>query len=388
MTKRVTVLGSTGSIGESTLRVISLLKEEYTAYGLACGSNLKILEKQIEEFNPEIVAVGSKEACLSDHFKKLKKLYPHIEFLEGEEGIIELAKKEVDLLVSAIVGAAGLRPTMAAIGPAKRIALANKETLVVGGTIVMDQIQEKGVELIPVDSEHSAIFSLLCNIDDKFVERIVLTASGGSLRNIPIEKLKETTPMKALEHPTWNMGSKITIDSATLMNKGLEVIEAHHLFKVPYDSIDILIHPESIVHSLVETIDGSLYGHLGIADMALPILNAFTYPDKVKNHFGRLKLEEVGTLSFFKYDKMRYPALDLCYEAGRQGGTMPAVLNAVNEVTVNAFLEKKLLFTDIVKIVEKALADHSNITNPTLENLLDIDRESREMALQLVSGEK
>jgi 1-deoxy-D-xylulose-5-phosphate reductoisomerase len=388
MTKKVTLLGSTGSIGLSALRVIKLLQNEYSVYGLSCGKNIEELKKQIAEFNPSVVAVASAAACKSEAYLDLKKKYDTIEFLEGEEGTVELAKRNSDLLVSAIVGAAGLRPTIAAIGNTGRIALANKETLVIAGDIVMKRIRESGAELVPVDSEHSAVFSLTQNIRPEDIERIVLTASGGSLRGVDIKVLKNVTPRQALDHPTWDMGAKITIDSATLMNKGLEVIEAHYLFDIDYDKVDVVIHPESIVHSLVETIDGAFYAHLGVADMALPILNAFTWPQKVANPFGRLDLEKVGSLQFLELDDERYPALSICYEAGKTGGTMPAVLNASNEIAVNAFLNGKILFTDIVKIVEKTMRNHSNKRNPDLEDILQADSEARDLTTRIIKGEQ
>ncbi len=384
MVKTISILGSTGSIGESTLRVLRFLKEEFRVHGLACGGNIALLEKQIREFEPAVVAVGSAEAAASLEYRALVKKFPAVEFLEGEEGAIELARRSVDVLVSAIVGAAGLKPTLASLGAAKRLALANKETLVMAGDLVKQGLAASGTEMIPVDSEHSAVFCLTRSLAAPEIERVILTASGGSLRGTPVEDLPRVTPEQALAHPTWDMGNKITIDSATLMNKGLEVIEAHHLFDLPYDRIGVMVHPESVVHSMVETVDGALYAHLGVTDMVFPILNALTYPVKRGNPFGRLKLEEVGSLTFAAWDPGRYPALQLCCGAGRRGGTMPAILNAANEAAVGAFLAGRIRFTDIVRIVEKTMAAQNVLDNPGLDEILDADREARERASGLI----
>ena len=380
MSRTISILGSTGSIGETTLRVVRFLKDEYRVYGLACRGNIARLKEQLREFRPVVVALGSREAASTGGYHELKKQFPSTEFLEGDDGIAELAGRNVDVLVSAIVGAAGLAPTLASMGRAKRLALANKETLVMAGDIVKKELAASGCEMIPVDSEHSAVFSLTRGLAAREIERIILTASGGSLRGTPVADLPRVTPEQALAHPTWDMGSKITIDSATLMNKGLEVIEAHHLFDLPYDAIDVMVHPESVVHSMVETVDGAVYAHLGVTDMVFPVLNALTYPEKRANTFGRLKLEEVGKLTFASCDHRRYPALSLCYEAGRRGGTMPSILNAANEVAVAAFLDGRIRFTDIVAVVEKTLEKQNVVDNPGLVEIVDADREARERA--------
>ncbi|OHD66328.1 MAG: 1-deoxy-D-xylulose-5-phosphate reductoisomerase [Spirochaetes bacterium RBG_13_51_14] len=377
MSKTISILGSTGSIGETTLRVLRFLKDEYRVYGLACRGNIELLERQIREFRPAVAAVGSAEAAASEEYKSLKRRYPETAFLGGEEEVVELAGRSVDVLVSAIVGAAGLRPTLASLTAAKRVALANKETLVMAGDIVKGELAAGGTELVPVDSEHSAVFALTQGLEHTEIERIILTASGGSLRAVAIDRLADVTPEQALAHPTWDMGHKITIDSATLMNKGLEVIEAHHLFDLPYDVIDVLIHPESIVHAMVETIDGTVYADMGVTDMAFPVLNALTFPEKRKNPFGRLRLEDVGRLTFAPCDRNRYPALDLCYEAGRRGGTQPAVLNASNEAAVAAFLEGRIPFTDIVRVVEETMEKIKVVDDPSLDDIFDSDREAR-----------
>ena len=385
MAQSVTILGSTGSIGESALRVMRHLGDEYRVYGLTCGSNLSAMARQVAEFRPRAVAVESHRVTATEEFRTIQNAYPDIEFLEGMDGVIELASRKVDISVSAIVGGAGLRPTLASIGAARRIALANKETLVMAGEIVMERAAAAGTEILPVDSEHSAIFSLLhgCN---GTAERIILTASGGSLRDIPIEDLGSVSPARALAHPTWDMGDKITIDSATLMNKGLEVIEAHHLFRFDYDKIDVVIHPESIIHSMVETIDGAVYAQMSVTDMAIPILNAITYPEKKTNPFGRLDFAAIGKLTFSSWDPRRYPALDLCYDAGRRGGTMPIVLNAANEVAVRAFLDGAIPFTDIVKVVEKTMALMPASHPTSISEIFEADREARRRALSLIGS--
>ncbi len=380
MLKDVTILGSTGSIGLSTLRVLRFLGNDFRIHGLSCKRNIKLLREQIIEFNPSVVAVEAGEVLVSDAYKSLKREFNQIEFLEGDEGVIELAGRSVDVIVSAIVGAAGLKPSLEAINGAKRIALANKETLVMAGEYFISKIHESSVELIPVDSEHSAIFSLISNISIEEVEKIILTASGGSLRDIPANELGGVTPEMALNHPTWSMGNKITIDSATMMNKGLEVIEAHYLFNIGYESIDVIIHPESVVHSIVESVDGSMYAHMGVNDMTLPILNALKYPEKVRNSFGRLDLEKLGAINFSACDRKKYPALELCYSAGKSSGTMPVVLNAANEIAVDAFLKGKINFTDIVKVVEKTMSRHRIIDQPGIDEILNADIESREIS--------
>jgi 1-deoxy-D-xylulose-5-phosphate reductoisomerase len=382
----ITILGSTGSIGVSALRVLRSLGGEFRVRGLSCHRNLGLLEEQLKEFAPEAAAVGAMELVSPDDYRALKRRFGRVEFLEGEEGIRELASRGADIVISAIVGSAGLAPTLAAVPRSRRIALANKETLVMAGDLFMRAVREHGVELLPVDSEHSAVFSLLQGMDRGDVRRIVLTASGGSLRERAADELDHVTPGEALAHPTWEMGDKITIDSATLMNKGLEVIEAHHLFGMDYDSIGVIIHPESIVHSMVETVDGAVYAHLGVADMALPILAALTHPRRCANPFGRLDLTGVGSLTFHAYDALKFPAVELCYHAGRSGGTAPAVLNGANEAAVGAFLSGRIRFTDIVKIVEKTVKRHYTVKDPSIEQIYSADGWARETAEGMIRG--
>ncbi len=388
MPATLTILGSTGSIGLSTLRVVDSLDGEYAVYGLACRSNITALEGQIRGYAPRAVAVSADGPETDRAVDALRAKFPDVEFLRGDDGVAELASRPVDVVVSAIVGAAGLRPTLAALGGARRIALANKETLVMAGTLFMDEVAARGVELVPVDSEHSAIFALLASMPRDSLERIILTASGGGLRDHPLDGLSSVTPEEALAHPTWDMGSKITIDSATLFNKGLEVIEAHFLFGVEYERIDVVVHPESIIHSMVELVDGSIHAHLGVADMALPILGSLVHPALRRNPFGRLDLARLGRLSFLPVDSGRYPALALCYAAGRRAGTLPAVLNAANEVAVQAFLHRRIRFTDIARIVERTMEDHSPVDRPDLHAVFSADGWARERADEITRSMK
>lgn len=378
--RTISILGSTGSIGLSSLRVIKTFPDRFRIFGLACNRNLEKLSQQINEYRPSVVAIGDKSAAGTDLVTQLIKKNEGVEFLFGEEGITELASRKTDIVISSIAGSAGLRPSLAAIEGCKRLALANKETLVMAGDIFIKLAEENGVELIPVDSEHSAVFSLLCNLKPGDAENIILTASGGSLRDYMKEDFKDVTPEIALKHPSWNMGNKITIDSATLMNKGLEVIEAHHLFNFSYDNIKVIIHPESIIHSMIETVDGAVYAHMGVTDMVFPIINALTYPEKISNPFGKLDLAGIGSLNFRKYDREKFPALELCYSAGITGGNIPAALNSANEAAVYAFLDRKISFTDIVEIVEKTIDSIDKISAPDLKDIFETHIEAGNLA--------
>ncbi len=385
MSSKVIILGSTGSIGVSALRVIRAMNNEFEVIGLSCHNNLEIFEKQLLEFKPAFAAVSSIEAAGSDEYKRLKAEFSDIVFFEGQDGILELARKKADVLLSAIVGSAGLMPALVSMGNIKRLALANKETLVMAGDIVIQKVRDNNVELVPVDSEHSAIFTLICRMNKSDISRIILTASGGSLRGRTMDQLENITPEEALLHPTWDMGNKITIDSATMMNKGLEVIETHHLFNIDYNSIDVIIHPESVIHSMVETNDGAVFAYMSCPDMAYPILNAMVYPEVRANPFEKLDLAKIGKLEFCEYDREKFPALELCYFAGRCGGTMPAVLNAANEIAVDAFLKKKIRFTDIVKIVEKTMNKHKAINNPDISDIFASDKWAREISNSIIA---
>lgn len=376
--KKIVILGSTGSIGINTLRVIEDLRERFQVIGLAARKNIGILEKQIRKFHPRVVALVNKKSA-----RELKGRFKNIGVLGGKEGLMEVARlKEADLVVSAIVGASGLIPTLESIRARKKVALANKEALVMAGEIVMQEAHKRGAEILPVDSEHSAIFQCLKKEGRKKVSRIILTASGGPFFNFSFSRLKLVTPQKALRHPTWEMGKKITIDSATLMNKGLEVIEAHHLFGIDIDRIEVVIHKEAIVHSLVEFVDGTMLAHLGTPDMRLPIQYALTYPERLSISLKKLDLTKIKQLTFQKPDIKRFPCLKLAYKSAKLGGTAPAVLNASNEIAVSLFLKRKIGFIEIPKVIEKVLNRHKSVKNPTLSEILKADAWAREEALR------
>jgi len=366
----VAILGSTGSIGTQTLEVLRNLSE-YRVYGLSAHSSIDRLSEQIEEFAPQKVVIGDPAAA-----RQLQQHY-NIEAAYGKAGLIELASDpNVDVVVIALVGFAGLEPTIAALKAGKKVALANKETLVVGGHLVM----EYRSQIIPIDSEHSAVWQILDGKNSEDVEAVILTASGGPFLTEP-EDLSQVTVEQALNHPTWRMGGKITIDSATLMNKGLEVIEAHWLFDLNYDQIEVVVHPQSIIHSMVRFRDGSVLAQLGPADMRLPIQYALTYPQIVESQVPKLDFTKLTALTFREYDPQRFPCLDLAYQAGKIGGTMPTVLNAANEIAVHQFLENKVRFSDIPEIVRLAMDDHQPLNNPSLETLIATDQETRAKAL-------
>jgi len=376
--KKVVVLGSTGSIGINTLRVITRLRNRFQIIALAAKENINLLEKQIRKFHPEVIALANKKSA-----QELRGRFKTMKVLDGEEGLIKVARlKEADLVVSAIVGASGLIPTLEAIRAGKRVALANKEALVMAGEIIMNEAHKKGVDIIPIDSEHSAILQCLKAEKEKDVSRIILTASGGPFLKFSPTRLKSVTPQEALRHPTWEMGPKVTIDSATLMNKGLEVIEAHHLFGIDIDKIEVIIHPQAIVHSLVEVVDGTMLAHLGTPDMRLPIQYALSYPERLPNSLKRLDLVKIKKLTFQQPDTRKFPCLKLAYEAARIGGTAPAVLNAANEIAVSLFLKRKVGFMEIPKMIEKVLKRHKPIKNPPLSEVLKVDAWAREEALR------
>jgi 1-deoxy-D-xylulose-5-phosphate reductoisomerase len=382
--KYITILGSTGSIGVSTLDVIEKNPETFKVAALAAGRNVKLLARQIVKYNPQVVAVSAREDA--EKLRQIQGLKKKIRILYGEKGIEEVASHpSSEIVVSSVSGAAGLKPTLAAIGAGKDIALANKETMVIAGNIVTERAKKKKVRILPVDSEHSAIFQCLAGQKMQNLKRILLTASGGPFYNLSRNELKKVTLEQALRHPRWKMGNKITIDSASLMNKGLEVIEAKWLFDVDIARIDVLIHPQSIVHSMIELLDGSVLAQLGIADMRIPIAYALTYPDRLINDLKMLSLAEIGSLEFFKPDMKKFPCLGLAYEAGRLGGTAPVVLNAANETAVSAFTEKKICFNDLPKVIEKVMDKHQVKKNPTLNDILGTDREARIQAGMIIN---
>ena len=378
--KKISILGSTGSIGTQTLDIVGQYPEQFQVIGLATGNNVELLGAQIRQFRPEIVALRHE-----DSLGELKDLICDLDYtpiiLGGEAGIIEVARYgDAESVVTGIVGCAGLLPTIAAIEAGKDIALANKETLIAGAPVVLPLVAKHQVKLLPADSEHSAIFQCLQGIPEKSLRKIILTASGGSFRDLPVEKLSSVTVKDALKHPNWSMGKKITIDSATLMNKGLEVIEAHFLFGVDYDDIDIVIHPQSIIHSLIELQDTSVLAQLGWADMRLPLLYALSWPERIYTDWKSLNLVEVGSLTFKEPDHQKYPCMDLAYSAGRAGGAMSAVLNAANEQAVALFLEERIGFLDIPRLIEQACDRfvNQNTSQPTLEDILEADRWARQ----------
>jgi 1-deoxy-D-xylulose-5-phosphate reductoisomerase len=383
--KAISLLGSTGSIGTQTLDIAAQYPDQFRIVGLAAGNNVTMLAEQIRQFRPAIAAIHNPEK-LAELQESLADLNPQPILLAGDTGIIEVARwSEAEVVVTGIVGCAGLLPTIAAITAGKDIALANKETLIAGGPVVLPLVQKHGVKLLPADSEHSAIFQCLQGVPDKGLRRILLTASGGSFRDLPVEKLSQVTVADALKHPNWSMGRKITIDSATLMNKGLEVIEAHYLFGVDYNQIDIVIHPQSIIHSMIELQDTSVLAQLGWADMRLPLLYALSYPERIYTNWEPLDLVKVGSLTFREPDHHKYPCMQLAYAAGRAGGCMPAVLNAANEQAVALFLEERIAFLDIPRLIEQVCDRYTtqNSVTPTLEDIIAADQWSRQEVLAL-----
>lgn len=377
--KKIAVLGSTGSIGKSTLSVVDHHPDRFQIVGLAAGNNVNEMVRQAKAVRPQIISMADRESAEEVRHR----VGEGIKVVYGEEGLLEVATMaEADTVVSAIVGSRGLHPTLAAIKAGKTIGLANKETLVTAGHLVIQAAIEAGVSIIPIDSEHSAIFQCLNGERKADVRKLILTASGGALRDWPQEKLVTATREEVLNHPNWSMGAKVTVDSATMMNKGLEVIEAHWLFSFPYEKIEVLIHAESIIHSMVEFQDGAVMAQLGIPDMKVPIQYALTYPERLSLPLKPLDLATIGTLQFCSPDWERYPCLRLAYEAGRSGGTMPTVLNAANEVAVERFLVGEISFTAIEAVIETVLEQHQSLANPELEVIEEVDRWARNVAKQ------
>jgi 1-deoxy-D-xylulose-5-phosphate reductoisomerase len=389
--KAITLLGSTGSIGTQTLDIVAQYPDQLRLVGLAAGRNVEMLASQIRQFRPAIAAI-----CIEEKLPELKQaiadLDPQPILLAGEAGVAEVARYgDAQTVVTGIVGCAGLLPTIAAIEAGKDIALANKETLIAGGPVVLPLVEKHGVKLLPADSEHSAIFQCLQGVPAGGLRRILLTASGGAFRDWPVEKLSEVRVADALKHPNWSMGRKITVDSATLMNKGLEVIEAHFLFGMDYDRIDIVIHPQSIIHSLIELQDTSVLAQLGWPDMRLPLLYALSWPERIYTDWEQLDLVKAGNLTFREPDHQKYPCMQLAYAAGRAGGSMPAVLNAANEQAVALFLEEKIQYLDIARCIEHVCDRHQsdNCANPSLEDILAADQWARQevtMASKLIGA--
>ncbi|MCP9438851.1 MAG: 1-deoxy-D-xylulose-5-phosphate reductoisomerase [Nitrospira sp.] len=380
--KSIIILGSTGSIGTNTLDIVRRFPEDFRVVGLTAGGNIEKLEAQIRSFKPQFVAVSSETSAA---LLRARCTDLPVDILAGEEGIATVAAlPEAELVISAIVGAAGLVPTLAAIRSGKHIALANKEPMVMAGKLMQAEARKHGVRIFPVDSEHSAIFQSLEGHRLQDVRRLILTASGGALWSLTKEQLSDVTPERALQHPNWKMGSKITIDSATLMNKGLEVIEARWLFDIPESRIDVLIHRESIIHSLVEYEDRSMIAQLGLPDMRTPISYAMRYPERMPLDLPSLDLTEIGKLTFCKPDHDRFPCLSLGYESLRIGGTMPAAMNAANEVAVEAFLNGDIRFIEIPDVIRHTMDAHHPRDLADLEDALEADRWAREKAGSLV----
>jgi 1-deoxy-D-xylulose-5-phosphate reductoisomerase len=382
--KRITLLGSTGSIGTQTLDIVAEYPEKFQVVGMTAGGNIELFAQQIRKFQPEIVAIAN-ETKLAELKEAIADLAVKPIMLAGAEGVETVAAYgDSEAVVTGIVGCAGLLPTIAAIKAGKNIALANKETLIAGGEVVVPLVKKHGVKLLPADSEHSAIFQCLQGVPEGGLRRIILTASGGAFRDRPTEELASVTVADALKHPNWAMGKKITIDSATLMNKGLEVIEAHYLFGVDYDKIEIVIHPQSIIHSLIELEDTSVLAQLGIPDMRLPLLYSLSYPDRIPTQWERLDLVKCGTLTFRAPDHQKYPCMELAYAAGRAGGTMPAVLNAANEQVVELFLQERVRYVQIADLIKHVCDRHNLISKPELEDILEADKWARNEVINQV----
>jgi 1-deoxy-D-xylulose-5-phosphate reductoisomerase len=381
--RSVTILGSTGSVGCNTVDLVEREPERFAVEALVANRNVEKLAEQARKLHPRFVAIAQESA-----YRPLKEALAgtNVEVAAGRQAVIEAARRPSDWVMAAIVGAAGLQPTLAAIERGAIVGLANKETLVCAGSLVMGEVERCGATLVPVDSEHSAIFQVFDFALRDRIEKIILTASGGPFRTFSSEQMAAVTPAEAVAHPNWDMGAKISVDSATMMNKGLELIEAYHLFAMPEDRIDILVHPQSVVHSMVSYIDGSVLAQLGTPDMRTPISLALGWPKRMKTPGRRLDLADVGKLTFEAPDPSRFPALRLAREALRKGGAAPTILNAANEVAVQAFLEKRIAFLDIVRIVEMAVERLGDRKVSTLDDILACDGEARVAAGQLVLG--
>lgn len=379
--KKIIILGSTGSIGSQTTDVVRAHPDKFSIVALAAKKSWQRLVKQAREFEVEAIALLDEDAA----FRAQEELHDtDIVVLSGKKGVKTVAAwGEADLVVSAMVGMAGLVPTLKAIERGRDVALANKESLVVGGPVVMEAIARNEVQLLPIDSEHSAIFQCMSGENPKTLNKLILTASGGPFREWTTEQIAAAKAKEALKHPTWEMGAKITVDSATLMNKGFEVLEAHHLFGLNLDKVDVWVHPQSIIHSLVEFCDGSVLAQLGPPDMRTPISYALTYPDRLGPQWEKLTLELMQGLTFEEPRREDFPCLDMAYAAGRAGGTMPCVLNAANEVAVESFLKEKIGFMDIPRICDKVMSEHSTVEKPDLEDILEADDWARSRAREI-----
>ena len=389
MIKNISILGSTGSIGVSTIDLVRRHPDKFRVIGLAAGGNLKLLAEQVRALKPKMVSVNEGDTIFQKitYVDALKELLKGIdvEIVSGVEGACNVASlPEVDLVISAIVGAAGLLPTLRAIESGKTIGLANKESMVIAGELMRQKANQHQAQILPVDSEHSAIFQCLQGNRREDVQRLILTASGGPFLHKPVSEFGSITKAEALRHPNWSMGEKITIDSATMMNKGLEVMEARWLFDLAVEKVDVCIHPQSIVHSMVEYKDGSVMAQLGVPDMKVPIAYALSYPERIETGVASLNLFEKKELTFFEPDFEKFRCLKLAYDVGRKGGTYPAVLNAANEIVVDSFLKGTLKFLEIPKIIEAVLEKHQSQSANSLENILLADQWARDLAIKLV----
>ena len=383
--KRIALIGSTGSIGKSTLSVVEHLSDRFSIFALTANSTVDLLADQVAAFRPKVVGIADPKFV--DDFRKActAKSVTLPEIVTGREGLTQIAAAgEVDTLVSAAVGAAGLWPTYAAVAAGKTVTLANKEAMVLAGELLRNTARTSGAAIIPIDSEHSAIDQCLRSGNPAEVRRLILTASGGPFRETPVERFSRVTPEEALKHPTWRMGKRITIDSATMMNKGLEVIEARWLFDVPPAKVDIMVHPQSIVHSMVEFVDGSIVAQLGTADMRQPIQYALTYPERLASPIAPLDWTTASRLDFAAPDRTKFPCIGLAYDSIAIGGTAPAVLNAADEIAVDAFLNGKIRFTDIPNLIRTTLENHKNPNHYSLEAILEADQWGREFARRWV----
>jgi len=377
--KNIAILGSTGSIGTQALEVIDLLPNKFNIIALSAGNNIKLISEQIKKYSPKVVCVKDLEAT-----NELKKAFPNTQFVYGDEGLLEIANiKEIEMILVAVSGKIGLKPTIQAIKNKKDIALANKETLVMAGDIVMKLAKENNVQILPVDSEHSAIFQCMNNRNE--VKHLVITSSGGPFRNATKEEMENANLDEALAHPRWKMGKKITVDSATLMNKGLEVIEAHHLFNFDYDEIKVIVHPQSYIHSAVEYKDGSIIAQIGNPSMHIPIQYALTYPERTEGiETESFDFIKAAKFEFYEPDMIKFPSLALAIEAGKKGGTYPVCMNAANEEAVFAFLEKKIKFLQIYEVTKKIFDEYISIENATIEQILEEDEKIRIKTRELV----
>ncbi len=385
MKKKITIFGSTGSIGDSTLDLVKNHPEKYEIVGLSINNNYKKLLKQVNSFKPKIVSINNTES-----FKKFKEINSNdnLKIVNGNDCYDEILDYETDMVVAAITGSAGLMPVIKAAKKGISIALANKESLVCSGSLITSVAKQNGSIILPVDSEHNAIFQVLDVKNRSSVSKLILTASGGPFLNSKFEDLVNITPEQAIKHPNWSMGKKISVDSATMMNKGLELIEAHYLFEMPYKNIDVIIHPESIIHSCVEYSDGSILSQMGTPDMRIPISFVLAYPDRISNSVQKLELGKVKKLTFFEPDLEKFPCLELAYEALKIKKSAPTILNAANEIAVDAFLSSKIKYLSIPKLVEKTLnkASFSNINS--IKDVLGIDQDARQLAMSMVISGK